>query len=188
MGVQFVAISFRTYAQLALEDAESRWELVDGNTRRKPPESFLHGMVIDGLVEQLVPQLRGTAFRMSINHARVMIDSHHILLPDLVVVPRAVSARAARERPNALETYHTSLPLVIDVWTPATAEFNVEARLPEYRRACAEEIWLVHPAARAVTTWVRRASGAYEEVIRTAGIVKAARLPDLALDLNALFS
>jgi Uma2 family endonuclease len=183
-----LGISFRTYAQLALEDAEGRWELVGGSTRRKPPESFQHGAVIDSLVEQLVPQLSGTMFRMSINHARVMIDPHHILMPDLMVVPRAVSARAVKERPNALEAYHTSLPLVIDVWSPATAEFNVDARIPEYRRANVEEIWVVHPAARAVTTWVRRASGVYEEVIRAGGILAAARVPDLALDLNVLFS
>jgi Uma2 family endonuclease len=183
-----LAISFRTYAQLALEDAEGRWELVGGSSRRKPPESFQHGAVIDGLVEQLIPQLHGTLFRMSINHARIMIDPDHILVPDLMVVPRAISARAVKERPNALEAYHTSLPLVIDVWSPATAEFNVEARIPEYRRANAEEIWLVHPAARAITTWVRRASGAYEEVIRAGGILNAARVPDLALDINALFT
>lgn len=183
-----MTISFRTFAQLALEDAEGRWELMSGAPRRKPPESFQHGALIDGLMEQIVPQLRGSIFRLSVNHARLMIDQGHILLPDLAVVPRAISARAVRERPNALETYHTSLPLVIDVWTPATAEFNVEASIPEYRRANTEEIWLIHPAARAVTTWVRRTSGAYEEVIRVAGVLTAARVPDLSLDITALFS
>ena len=183
-----MAISFRTYAQLALEDAEGRWELMGGHPRRKPPESFQHGALIDGLIEQLVPLLRGSDYRLSVNHARLMIDQDHILLPDLAVVPRAVSARAVRERPNALETYHTSLPLLIDVWTPATAEFNVEARIPEYRRANAEEIWLVHPAARAVTVWVRRTGGAYQEAIRVAGTLTAVRVPGLALDITALFS
>jgi Uma2 family endonuclease len=183
-----VTISFRTFAQLALEDAEGRWELMAGGPRRKPPGSFLHGALIDALTEQIVPQLSGTAFRLSVNHARIMIDPHHVCTPDLAVVPRALSTRALRERPNALETYHTSLPLIIDVWTPPTAGFDVDARIPEYRRANTEEIWIVHPAARAITTWVRRTNGVYEEVIRAGGVLNAARIPDLALNIEMLFA
>jgi Uma2 family endonuclease len=183
-----VAISFRTYAQLALEDPEGRWEMASGATRRKPPESFLHGAVIDALVEQIVPQLRGSPFRLSVNHARLMIDPYQVCLPDLVVLPRALSARAVAERPRALETYHTGLPLVIEVWTPATAEYDVEAKIPEYRRAGTDEIWLVHPTARAVTVWVRRPAAGYQEIIRGGGVLTPARIPDLALDIDALFA
>lgn len=183
-----MAISFRTYAQLALEDPDSRWEMWAGAVRRKPPESFLHGLLIDRLVEQLLPQLSGTPYRLSVNHARLTIDPHQVCLPDLAVAPRAVSERAARERPHALETYTTSLPLVIEVWTPATAAYDVEAKIPEYRRAGTGEIWLVHPTARAVTTWVRRPAGGYQELIHVSGTLAAARLPWLVLDLGALFS
>lgn len=183
-----VAISFRTFAQLALEDAEGRWELVAGAARRKPPGSFVHGALVDALVEQLVPQVRGSLFRLSVNHARVMIDAQHVYLPDLVIVPRALTARAVRERPHALETYHTSLPLIIDVWTPPTAGFEIDTRFAEYQRAGTEEIWLVHPVARAITTWVRRTNDTYDEVIRAGGILRAARIPDLVLDIDALFA
>jgi Uma2 family endonuclease len=182
-----VAISFKTYAQLALEDPESRWEMWAGEVRRKPPESFLHGALIDALVEQLVPQLVGGAYRLSVNHARLMVDPHQVCLPDLALVPRALTERAVRERPRALEAYHTALPLVIDVWTPATAEYDVDAKIPEYRRTSTDEVWLVHPAARAVTTWIRRPSGGYHEVIRAGGLLSPARIPDLKLDIHALF-
>lgn len=179
-------LTFRTYAQLALEDPDGRWELDAGSPRSKPPESFLHGLLVDEVVEQLVPQVRGTPVRLSVNHARIATGPDGVCLPDIAVTPRTPTGRAATQ-PHGLEVYRNALPLVIDVWATPTREYDVPAKVPEYCAARTDEIWLIHAAAAAVTIWRRLPSGRYDESIRTAGILTALSVPELALDLDGLF-
>jgi Uma2 family endonuclease len=52
---------------------------------------------------------------------------------------------AARLRGDELELYVEPLPLVVEVWSPSTGQYDVDEKLPEYQRRGDLEIWRFHP-------------------------------------------
>ena len=87
-----------------------------------------------------------------------------------------------------LEAYTDPLPLVVEVWSPSTGDYDVETKLGEYRRRGDLEIWLLHPYSHSLTAWVRQPDGSYVEVHYTGGTVQPAALPGVTIDLDARFA
>lgn len=87
----------------------------------------------------------------------------------------------------ALEAYAEPLPLIVEVWSPSTGDYDVDLKLPEYQRRGALEVWRVHPYERPLTAWVRQRDGSYVESLHRGGLVRPAALPNVAIDLDALF-
>ena len=79
------------------------------------------------------------------------------------------------------------LPLVVEVWSPSTGDYDVDAKLPVYQQRGDLEIWRIHPYERTLTAWRRQPDGSYQETIHREGMVKPAALPGVAIDLGALF-
>jgi Uma2 family endonuclease len=77
--------------------------------------------------------------------------------------------------------------LIVEVWSRSTGDFDVDAKLPEYQRRGDLEIWRIHPYERTLITWRRQADGTYNELLYTAGAVQPMALPDVTIDLDALF-
>jgi Uma2 family endonuclease len=120
------------------------------------------------------------------NAGHVRISAEHYYIPDVFVIPVALrtSLRGTRE----LETYEGPLPLVVEVWSPSTGDYDVEVKLHEYRRRGHLEIWRIHPYERTLTAWRRQANGEYVESTYTQGIVQPIALPNVSIDLDALFA
>jgi Uma2 family endonuclease len=91
------------------------------------------------------------------------------------------------ERPNAVEAYAEPLPLIVEVWSPSTGDYDVDSKLPEYRRRGDLEIWRIHPYEHTLTTWRRQPDGRYTETLYTSGSVQPASLPGVTIDLASLF-
>ena len=89
---------------------------------------------------------------------------------------------------TVLETYGQLLPLVVEVWSPSTGGYDVDAKFPEYRRRGDVEIWLIHPFARVLTDWRRQSDGEYAVLELRGGSVEPAALPGARIDLDALFA
>ena len=77
---------------------------------------------------------------------------------------------------------------MVEVWSPSTGDYDVDGKIPEYKPRGDREIWRLHPYERTLTTWVRQADGSYVETVHTGGVVRPAWLPDVAIDLAALFA
>jgi Uma2 family endonuclease len=90
-------------------------------------------------------------------------------------------------RPGGLEAYDDPLPLVVEVWSPSTGEYDVDAKLPEYRRRGDLEIWRIHPYERTLMIWTRSADGTYTERMVTAGGVEPVALPGVVVVFESLF-
>jgi Uma2 family endonuclease len=179
-------VSEATYEAVALEDPEGRWELHCGELRRKPGMTMPHNSLQDELAFELRLQLRGRDFEVR-TVGRAKRDPAHYYIPDVMVIPLA-AWRALRETPFALENYEVPLPLVVEVWSRSTGEYDVEEKLPEYRRRGDHEIWRLHPYERELTAWRRQADGSYTEHHWRNGVVELHAIPGVSIDLDALFA
>ena len=178
-------VSERTYLQLALEDP-NQWELHCGHLRRKPGMTYEHNRVASRLFFRLRQQLDEERFdvRLGMGHLRRSAESYYI--PDVSVIPMELT-RPLRGRPDVLEAYDAPLPLVVEVWSPSTGEYDVDSKVPEYQRRGDLEIWRIHPFDRTLTAWRRQPDGSYAESHYTGGTVQPVALPNVTIDLDTLF-
>ncbi len=180
-------ISFETYQRVALEDGDEQWELVCGRLRKKPPMTIDHRTVIVELTVLLHGQLHKAQFVVSANHTRLRAgDSYYI--PDLVVIPREVQERATAGHTGVIDLFDEPMPLVIEVWSPSTGEYDVSTKLPEYLRRGDAEIWLIHPVERWLRAWRRQPDGSYSETLYTGdAAIEPVALSGVRIALAALF-
>jgi Uma2 family endonuclease len=180
-------ISKATYERVALEDPEGQWELVCGRLRSKPGMATEHNRAAQRLHRQLVLQLDERDYAVSLNASRLRISSGSYYIPDLVVIPDAVQRRLIETRPGRLEIYDEPMPLVVEVWSPSTGDYDVEEKLIEYQRRGDLEIWRIHPYAHTLTIWRRLESGEYERSVHPGGRIPLSYLPGVTIDLDRLF-
>lgn len=181
-------VSEKTYKAVALEDPEGHWELHCGVLLQKPGVSFAHSHVIAELGYLLLQQLDRQEYTVRIDSGRVRRSSASYFLPDVVVIPAELVRRELARRPNALEVYAIPLPLVVEVWSPSTGEYDVESKLPEYQQRGDLEIWRVQPYERTLTAGRRQPDGSYVETLYAGGSVVPASLPNVTIDLDTLFA
>jgi len=181
-------VSDATYEQVALEDPEGQWELICGHLRSKPAMAIAHDGVILLLQRILMLQLDPREFLVSGNLARLRVSSGTCYVPDLCVIPRALLDRGVRERPQSLDVHEEPMPLVVEVWSPSTGDYDVEEKLREYQRRGDLEIWRIHPYERTLTAWRRHRDGGYSTLVVQRGTVRPLALPSVSFELESLFA
>ena len=180
-------VSEATYERVALESDSQTWELVCGRLREKPGMTSRHNQVARNLATELVVQLDRRQYTVSTDQAALRITSGSYHVPDLCVIPRTFVQRADRERPSGLEVYADPLPLVVEVWSPSTGEYDVDRKLTEYQRRGDAEVWRIHQHERTLTAWRRVPDGRYTEALFTEGAVQPVALPGVSIALTELF-
>ena len=178
-------VSEATYERIALEDPESNWELVCGRLRRKPEMTQEHNDVITLLGHYLQQQLPLGQYTVRTNMSRTRLRLGNYYVPDVSVIPE--SQRRGQAGTKGLETYDEPLPLVVEVWSPSTGEYDVTEKLAGYRERGDAEIWLVHPYERTITAWRRRPDGSYQESRFAEGEVQVEALPGVTIRVASLF-
>ncbi|MGH2558303.1 MAG: Uma2 family endonuclease [Thermomicrobiales bacterium] len=176
----------KNYEKLAAVDMESRWEIHKGEPREKPSMSYRNSFALVYLGHQLLNQLNQAVFQVRINIGHVSRGDTTYYVPDVFVLP-ATMLGPDRDRPDVLEVYSDPLPLVVEVWSPSTGSYDRDAKLPEYRRRGDVEIWRLHPFDRSLTAWRRQPNGSYTETVYHGGTVQPSALPNVTIDLDALF-
>jgi Uma2 family endonuclease len=182
-----MVVSAKTYEQVALEDPDGQWELYHGCLRQKPGMTFDHNRTIRKLAIRLTKQLDEFEFEVAMDLSRLHITTGSYYIPDLAVIPVALARRGQKDRATGLEVYEESLPLVVEVWSPSTGDYDVEVNLQEYKLRGDAEIWRLHPYERTLTAWRRQPDGSYTESLYRGGIVVPIALPNVGIDLDALF-
>jgi Uma2 family endonuclease len=86
-----------------------------------------------------------------------------------------------------LETYDGPMPLVAEVWSPSTANYDVDTKFPEYMQRGDREIWRIHPYEKTLTAWRRQADGSYSESRYEGGVEAVESLPGVAIRIEDLF-
>jgi len=182
-----MSVVAQSFERVALDAPEVLWELHEGRLREKPGMSFRHNDTTVYLGTQLVNQLDPTEYRVRINVGHVRHADETYYIPDIFVFPVALVG-PERDRPDVLEVYDAPLPLVVEVWSPSTGGYDVDAKLPAYERRGDFEIWRPHPFERTLSARRRQPDGSYAETVHRGGIMRPVALPDIAIDLDALFA
>ena len=178
-------VTEETYRRLAL--GNTQLELCRGQLRNKPSMSVAHGDVMGLLVAQLVRQVNDDEYRVRTQHARLRVSSDTYYVPDIAVIPTSVVLALLRA-PRLLDAYLDPIPLVVEIWSPSTGDYDIDEKLPGYQRRGDLEIWYIHPYQRTLTVWRRQPDGAYTEEVYHGGIVHSVALPGVTISLDALFA
>lgn len=179
-------ISEESYQQIVLSDPIHRWELYDGRLREKPGITWDHGRVAALLSHLLQLQLDPNQFQVAINDWRLLRSPDTVYIPDVVVVPTAYGHELAG-RPGLLAIFSQPLPLVIEIWSASTGDYDVDTKIPAYQRRGDVEIWRIHPYERTLTAWQLQPEGDYVEALYREGVVEPVALPGVSVELAALF-
>jgi Uma2 family endonuclease len=179
-------ISEKAYEQLVLSDPDRKWELRDGVLREKPAMTFDHNWIALKLAHSLLNQLDWSIFQARVNAGRPYRPGATYFIPDVFVLPTALAA-SLMHRPDVLEVYDQPLPLVVEIWSPSTGNYDLTEKLAVYRQRGDLEIWFIHPYERTLTAWRRLPDGNYETTMFLEGSVSPIALPGVVIDLAALY-
>ena len=186
------------YERLVLAEPDEKWELECGRPRRKPPMTWEHNQASRRLARRLMAQLPEADWVIGHDDGRARWgDARRYYIPDVFVASMAV-ARRLFTQPGMVEAYPDPLPLVVEVWSPSTGDYDVDEKLRNYQERGDLEIWRLHPPRggdpkgtppyqeRTLTTWRKQPDGSYVQTVYTGGIVRPVALPNVAIDLDAL--
>jgi Uma2 family endonuclease len=179
-------VSAETYERVALEDPEGQWELVCGYLRRKPVMTTEHNRVMQRLTRRLNLQLSEDEYTVATDSSRLRISTGSFYVPDLCVIPQA-SQRRSLETPGRFEVYEEPMPLVVEVWSPSTGDYDVETKLLEYQWRGDLEIWRIHPYEKTLISWRRQPDNRYSELLFLGGPVQPVALRGVTIQLEDLF-
>jgi len=171
-----------TYERRALGLDFLRTELHEGVLVEKPVMSRIHGDLGMELAFAFRTQVDPARFRLRANHAKLAAPGRSYFIPDIAVLP----ADVALADPTAADLYHDPVPLVVEIWSPTTGDYDAAVKLPGYRQRGDAEIWWLYLPDRSLTRWVRRPDGGYDEETLHGGVVESVALPGVRIDLEAL--
>jgi Uma2 family endonuclease len=175
------------YEQIALSEPGRKWELHRGQLREKPPMSIGHDRALAHLDHLLQRQLPWEEYQVEVNAGRLRRTTENYYIPDLFVVPQSLMT-GWRERVRQLNVFTDPLPLVVEIWSPSTGDYDIDEKLPEYMLRGDLEIWRIHPFDRTLTIWRRQSDGSYVETLMRGGVVQPVSLPGVSIDLDQLFA
>ncbi|MGH2616080.1 MAG: Uma2 family endonuclease [Thermomicrobiales bacterium] len=178
-------MSEEAYQEFVLSGVEGLWELHDGRLVEKPGMTWEHMDVASHLGYLLQSQLDRSDYRVFVE-GRVRRPKATVFMPDVLAVPTAYGG-PFRGKPGTLAIFSGPLPLVVEVWSASTGDYNVDAKIPVYQQRGDLEIWRIHPYERMLTSWQRQPDGSYRERVYRGGVVSPAALPGVEIDLQRLF-
>ncbi len=178
-------ISEQEYRELALNEEDHFWELWDGVLVEKPLMSVMHDDIATYLGVALANQLDRNVYRVNVNGGKTRYTSRNYYIPDVIVIPASLVV-PLRNDPTAFNAFTEPFPLVVEIWSRSTGDYDIAAKLPVYRQRGDLEIWFIHPYERTLTAWRRQPDGTYTEERYEGGTILVASLPGVSIDLDAL--
>ena len=185
-SVELGPMSSAEYLQFALEHDDQSWELHEGRPRTKPTMTWDHNDVAFTLGFLLGEQIDWGEFRVRVNASRVYRPEATYYIPDVLVVPVELG-ESLRGRSDTLESFTEALPLVVEVWSPSTGDYDTNEKLPTYQARGDLETWRIHPYDRTITAWRRQPDGSYEATPHHEGLLPVSSLSGVSIDLAKLF-
>jgi Uma2 family endonuclease len=181
-----MVVSAPTYAELALSEAGHRLELHDGVLVEKPPMSIEHNRNLRRLGRFFDRHLDPSQYEVSISTSRLYLPDNTYYIPDLVVIPIS-AVEELGERQDVLEVFAAPMPLVVEIWSPSTGDYDINEKIPRYRERGDLEIWRIHPFERTITAWRRQSDGGYHDTVYSLGTIEPLALPGMRFEVEALF-
>jgi Uma2 family endonuclease len=146
-----------------------------------------HNRSMNRLGQLLAAQLDPDHFWVNTNSGQLTRPGGAYYIPDVCVIPVELMGEIDPETWLELEVYSAPLPLVVEIWSPSTGEYDQQTKVQEYQRRGDLEIWRLHPFQRTLTSWQRQTDGSYVEVIYEGGKVRPIALPGVEIDLDRIY-
>jgi Uma2 family endonuclease len=144
-----------------------------------------HDDVASYLEYLLQSQLDRSVYRVNVNGGKTRRSARTYFIPDVVVIPAAFVMPFLND-PRAFNALAKPLPLVVEIWSRTTGDYDIAAKLPSYRERSDAEIWFIHPYDRTLTSWRRQPGGDYKEETCRGGPVHVTFLPGVVIDFDGL--
>ena len=180
-------ISNEAYERLALAESDRKWELANGALREKPPMTFEHNWLGQKLAFMLMAQLDWSVYQVRSDSGRIRRPNSTYFIPDVFVLLTEYT-RPFRHRDDILEVFDQPMPLVVEVWSPSTGNYDIKEKLAAYKHRGDLEIWSIQPYERRLTAWRRQPDGSYDEETFGEGSIEPVALPNVTIDLTALYN
>jgi Uma2 family endonuclease len=174
--VRFTPEMLHQLRELGVLDAQTRYELIEGDIYPTTPEGPEHAALGTALAYRLLER-RSTDWHVRIEKPLRLGDSE--VIPDLAVVPG---------RPSDYRTQHPETALLIVEIAHSSLPRDRLLKLPLYARAGIPEYWIVNLAERQVEVHRTPAGDSYQSVqVYTAEAMLALLFaPDWTLSVHDL--
>jgi Uma2 family endonuclease len=160
---------------------DSNWEYLDGRLVMHSPASYRHedlfgllNMLLRGYLDE-----RGGAVVCGSRYP-MRLDERWSPEPDLLVVRNEERYRLTRTRLEGPADF------VIEIASDSDPRLDIREKLPRYREAGIEEIWLVNPFEQIVLAEVKEASGYVSQRLE-AGRLTSRVVPGFWIDVGWLW-
>lgn len=158
-------------------------ELIDGEIVMTPVSVPRHQLILARLCspvyDAVTRQHRGLVLSGPLD---VWFDEANIMQPDIIVLLNdrlgQVTDKLIEHAPN----------LLVEVVSPTSRVRDRSLKRTRYARFGVPEYWLVEPEANAIVVHTRPDGADYRAVSIETGVVRAVTIPDLTVDLAALFA
>lgn len=172
-----------TFADLCqMPNDGNRYEIIDGGLLVSPAPSQKHQRLSGRLHLVVGPHVEtrglGEVYYAPVD---VRLGPNDIVQPDLLFIRRD---RLDIYRDNPVEG---PPDLVIEILSPANRSVDLVHKAALYARAGVRGYWIADPEEPSVRIFVLR-DGRYEEILPENGFLRSTVLPDLVIDLAALFA
>ena len=181
-----MVVNVQTFEELALANPDRPLELHGGVVREKPPMALGHNRSMNRLGQLLAAQLDPDRYWVNTNSGHLKRLGGAWYVPDVCVIAAELIGEDLDPWFD-LEVYSAPLPLVVEVWSPSTADYDLEPKIAEYQRRGDPEIWRLHPFERTLISRQPQPDGSYREVVHHSGQIRPIVLPDVTIDLDAIF-
>ncbi len=131
-------------------DADSRYEVVDGQNVEKPPMGNLQIVVNSFLFERLAPFARLHGFGRVLAEVllKINLPDGPLRRPDLAFFSNERWPRSMKV--NSDNGFEVVPDLAIEVISPSNSADEVNQKIREYFKAGVRQVWVVYPASRLV--------------------------------------
>ena len=161
-----------------------RYQLIDGEIIMAPAPNFFHQTILANLVDMIAPHVRHRDLgKLRFAPLDLYLDDSNVYQPDIVFISRA------RESIIREDGLHGAPDLVIEVLSPRTARFDLNAKRVGYSRAGVRELWIVLPEAKRVDVFDLKANSETPVASHSLGeIFRSPLFPELEISTDKIFA
>lgn len=169
--------------ELLPEETEGRvHELIDGVHVVSPQPILFHDALAVLLTGMFLNAARPDALGRVHADAEVKLSPAHVLVPDVLFIRRD---RLHIRKRNVIEG---PPDIVVEILSPSNRRHDLTVKRRLYERSGVLELWLVDPVALTITVNVLEDGRYRATVFREGDFIRTPLLPDLEVDLTALFA
>ncbi|MBW3631438.1 MAG: Uma2 family endonuclease [Chloroflexi bacterium] len=174
-----------TYADLLREreTRDERLELIEGEIVVTPAPAPLHQVIAHRLAVMLDQAIDLADFGVIMQSPlKVFFEDHTVVQPDLAVLLRN---RMDQFGPQKVEGAPS---LAVEILSPSTSARDQGVKRELYARHGVPEYWLDDPEAQTITIFSNPQGDQYQRETVTSATAVSATIPELSVDLKALFA